>query len=311
MTCVIDNPPRPKSKETYPFPEEIDRAIRVVTDAFVRLYGKAGKEAARALRKIPVYWVRGYARGGSAGAVAVDYPGKQRFKTVPPMPLFVEISDKNKSVGQRVEVLIHEFCHVLAMAAAPEEGSGHGPTWGSLMKASGYAPRTTLKENPSPSSAAVSMYRSFQGFEPRKIGEFSSGFSIPTIAALAGPALNVMYRSDKNNPTTGKPERGPIDYIHDHEKGVNVYRCDRAAGRGDTAVPGFICDCTELVKLGDCLGFTYDSGDGAIEASPTHPMPELYTIPSGRALLVIQSKRKVLALIWGGKLGVEARGIVY
>lgn len=175
-----------------------------------------------------------------------------------------------------------------------------------------YIKRMMAKKNPAVSNAAVSMFRRFQGFEPRKIGEFSHGFSIPTHATLAGPAFNVMYRSDKNNPSTGKPERGPIDYIHDHDDGVNVYRCDRSAGRPDTAVPGWICDVEELVKLGDCLGFTYedDSGD-AIEASPTHPMPELYTIPSGRALLVIQSKRKVLALIWGGKLGVEARGIVY
>lgn len=155
------------------------------------------------------------------------------------------------------------------------------------------------------------MYERFQGHEPRKIAAFSKAFRIPTIVTLAGPALNVMYRSDKNDPSTGKEVRAPIDYIHDHEEGVNVYRTDRSTGRGNKAVPGWICDVDSLVLLGDCLGFTYDTDEGAIEAEPTRPLPELYTIPSGRALLVIQSKRTVLALIWGGRLGVEARGIVY
>jgi hypothetical protein len=164
----------------------------------------------------------------------------------------------------------------------------------------------------SASRAAVSMYERFQGHEPRKVGAFSSSFKIPAHATLAGPAFNVMYRSDKNDPSTGKPVKKPIDYIHDHEKGVNAYRCDRSAGRGDVTVPAFIRDVDSLVLLGDCLGFTYEDENGdAIEAAPTNPMPELYTIPSGRALVVVQSKRTVLALIWGGKLGVEARGIVY
>jgi hypothetical protein len=175
-----------------------------------------------------------------------------------------------------------------------------------------YIKRMTAKNNPAVSNSAVEMYRSFQGFEPRKIGAFSFGFYIPDHATLVGPALNVMYRSDKNDPSTGKPVKKPIDYIHDHEDGVSVYRCDRAAEGGQVTVPSFIKSVDSLVLLGDCLGFTYEDENGdAIEASPTNPLPELYTIPSGRALLVVQSKAKVLALIFGGRLGVEARGIVY
>jgi hypothetical protein len=68
-----------------------------------------------------------------------------------------------------------------------------------------------------------------------------------------------------------------------------------------------------LTLLGQCLGFAYydPESDQEIEAKVTQPFPELYSIPSGKALLVIQSKRTVLALIWGGRLGVEARGIVH
>jgi len=39
-------------------------------------------------------------------------------------------------------------------------------------------------------------------------------------------------------------------------------------------------------------------------------LPELYTIPAGTALLVVEDKRHVAAIIWGGALGVECRGIV-
>lgn len=170
----------------------------------------------------------------------------------------------------------------------------------------------SLRKNPAAPRAAIEMYARFQGHEPRKLGRFFSGFKIPLAVSYAGPAFNVMYRSDKNDPSTGKPVKKPIDYIHDHEKGVNVYRCDGKAGPADVAVPAFIRDVDALVLLGDCLGFTYEDENGdAIEAAPTNPIPELYTIPSGKALVVVQSKRKVLALIWGGKLGVEARGIVY
>ena len=76
-------------------------------------------------------------------------------------------------------------------------------------------------------------------------------------------------------------------------------------------MPARIRNAETLTALGlCCLGFSYDSGDGVVEAKVTKPYPELYTIPSGHALIVVQAKRKVLALIWGGKLRVERRGIV-
>lgn len=158
---------------------------------------------------------------------------------------------------------------------------------------------------------AIDMYTRFNGHEPLDIGEFKPSFFIPDRAVLAGPAVNVMYRSKKNDPSTGAQVKRAIDYIHDHEKGVNVYRTDRSLRGPERAVPQWISRAKELVLLGQCLGFCYSDGEEEIEASPTQPYPELYTIPSGRALLVIQSKQRVLALIWGGRLGVEARGIVH
>lgn len=153
------------------------------------------------------------------------------------------------------------------------------------------------------------MYYDFHQYEPRKIGAFSRGFRIPRAAGLAGDAVHVMYRSGKKDPVTLEKPKRPLDYIHEHDAGVKVYRTD--LDENARRVPSFITDVKELVLLGECLGFAYDDGEVEIDAQVRSPFPELYTIPSGKALLVIQDKRDVLALIWGGRLGVEPRGIVH
>ena len=158
---------------------------------------------------------------------------------------------------------------------------------------------------------AVHLYKEFHQFEPRKIGPFPKSFTVPHQAVCVGEALEVLYRSDKLNPTTHEDE-GMIDYIHEHDPGVRAYRTDQGADGPVRQVPKFIWGSKELVLLGSCLGYAYlDSEGDEIEAKVRTPYPELYSIPSGRALLVVQDKKKVLALIWGGRLGVEDRGIVY
>lgn len=163
-----------------------------------------------------------------------------------------------------------------------------------------------------PSDKALGLYKKFWKLDPRRVGAFGSGFRIPKRAHLAGEAVHVMYRSGKCDPLTyQKPER-PIDYIHEHDKGVRVYRCDSEATGPLVDVPQFITSVTELVLLGQNLGFCYhDDTDTDIEALPRRPYPELYSIPSGKALLVVQDKIDVVALIWGGRLDVEGRGIVH
>ncbi len=158
---------------------------------------------------------------------------------------------------------------------------------------------------------AVTKYRAFHQQDPRKVGEFHRDLVIPDVAMCVGDAVNVLYRSDKLNPTTGEDE-GWIDYIHDHGAGVKMYRTDRTAEGVMRTVPAMLVRATELYWLGDCLGFEYkEEITKKVEAKGTKPLPELYAIPSGRALLVIQGKRRLMAMIWGGKLGVEPRGIVH
>jgi hypothetical protein len=161
-------------------------------------------------------------------------------------------------------------------------------------------------------SSAIKKYIEFHQHEPRKVG-FAKALSIPSHVICVGEAKNVLYRSDKLNPGTGEDE-GEIDYIHDHSRGVHVYRCDRGAVGTEVAVPAFLRNARDIVKLGDCLGFEYEDADGDIvqvQGNTKGGLPELYTIANGKALLVIQSKRTIMTLIWGGKLGVERRGIVH
>lgn len=157
---------------------------------------------------------------------------------------------------------------------------------------------------------ALKQYEDFHKYDAKNVGEFPSSFSIPESALLAGRAEHVLYRSSKYDPVTYEKPKKPIDYIHEHKDGVKVYRCDRGFNGPERTVPKYICEAEVLVKLGKCLGFAYEDENGDIVEAECTGNIDLYAIPSGKALLVIENKKKVLALIWGGKLRVEPRGIV-
>lgn len=171
----------------------------------------------------------------------------------------------------------------------------------------------SLKLNPSASGnpdreEAVEMYKQFWRLEPKSIGEFDPSFKIPERVSMAGSAIWITYRSGKKDPETLKKPKREVDYIHHFDPGVQLYSVGGSAGE---SVPGWLREVTSLTLLGTCLGWEMKSGDKKREAKATKPMPELYTIPSGRALLVIQDKREILAIFYGGDLGVEGRGIVH
>jgi hypothetical protein len=162
-------------------------------------------------------------------------------------------------------------------------------------------------------SRAITKYVQFHQHDPKKVATFAREIVIPATASWVGKAKNVLYRSDKLNPSTGIDE-GWIDYIHDHDAGVNTYRFDRgsAAVGVERTVPATHRNADELVWLGQCLGFDYIDHDGGVQvAKGTRPLPDLFCSPSGRCLYIIQSKRTLIAMVWGGKLGVEPRGIVH
>lgn len=158
------------------------------------------------------------------------------------------------------------------------------------------------------SRKAEKLYEEFHKYGPREIGQFPTSFSIPEEAVFVGPALYVLYRSAKCDPLTYAKPSKPINYIHEHKQGVKVYIIGSDEGV-ERRVPKYIHSVDTLTLLGKCLGFGYtDLDDCEVEATCTSS--ELYSIPSGKALLVIEKKKKVTAMIWGGALNVEPRGIV-
>lgn len=166
---------------------------------------------------------------------------------------------------------------------------------------------------------AVEKFVEFHRFDPRKTALMPE-LVIPAKLRRAGDAVHVLYRSDKVDPATLKKPRKPVNYIHEHNAGVHVYLpgtgADVSIHRSLEAVRDAKSSTTKvgaLVELGKCLGFAYTDArypdDGPVEAESVAPLPELFCTPDGKVLVVIQSKRQVLAAMWGGALGVFARGI--
>jgi hypothetical protein len=157
--------------------------------------------------------------------------------------------------------------------------------------------------------AAVDKYEEFHRLEPTKVAEFE--ITIPAQVKRLGDGVHVLYESGKKDPETLRKPKKPLSYIHEHDMGVCVYVPDGGDGEADFDVPEFIAKAQALVVLGKCLGFAYkDEYGDEHKAEGTDPLPDLCCTVDGRALLVVQSRREILALIWGGALGVEARGIV-
>jgi hypothetical protein len=171
------------------------------------------------------------------------------------------------------------------------------------------------KRNPSsPSSRAIEKFTEFHDFEPRETGTIP-GLKIPSTVKIAGDAVHVMYRSDKWH--QGRSD----DYIHEHDGGVKVGRTGNCSGPSRT-VPAEIQRVSTLVRIGRCLGVAYADDDGNVVEMRPDGSVQLYCSPNGRALFVVDGVRvkngratftrpKVEMILWGGRLGVEDRGIVH
>lgn len=162
---------------------------------------------------------------------------------------------------------------------------------------------------------AIAKYKEFHRYDPLQIRNFPASFHIPERAYRAGPAKFVTYRSGKVDPETLKKPGHPVNYIHEHDSGVVCYLTSDRDIRdpdGDAVdVPRKFIEIPALTRLGYCLGFCFeDEAEGMPqEVEGRDPLPDLYTTPDGKCLLVIQSRKTVLAMMWGGALGVFARGI--
>lgn len=174
--------------------------------------------------------------------------------------------------------------------------------------------RSKLRRNPEASSRAVDKFVEFHEFEPRETGTIPN-LKIPSSVKMAGDAVHVMYRSDKWH------EGRSDDYIHEHDRGVKVGRVGNCSG-SLRAVPAEIQKVTTLVRIGRCLGVAYADRDGNVVEMRPDGSVQLYCSPNGRALFVVDGVRvrngratfdrpRLEMILWGGRLGVEDRGIVH
>jgi hypothetical protein len=168
-----------------------------------------------------------------------------------------------------------------------------------------------MKRNiPVEAEHAVEKFREFHRYDPQQIVVGPSDFQIPERVYRAGPGVHVCYQSSKVDPETLRRPRQPVDYIHEFDAGVVCYLASDHDTEGDeVSVPDEFRRVPALTRLGICLGFCFQDAGAPIEVESRRPMPELYTVPDGHCLLVVQSRKTVLAMMWGGALGVFARGI--
>lgn len=155
---------------------------------------------------------------------------------------------------------------------------------------------------PPRANRAIKMFEGFHEYDWKKIEGFGR-LQIPRTVFIAGRCKWVTYSSNKWN-------KGTYEYIHtiDSYPRVVVGLVHDDTGR-TRAVPRSIRDNNQvLVRIGRALGYAFvDDGE---EIETRTPRCEWFFSPSSRALFCIESKRKLLAIIWGGKLNVEDRGIV-
>lgn len=178
---------------------------------------------------------------------------------------------------------------------------------------------------------AAERFETFTKREAETLHAFAPTLKIPASIAHVGEAVSVSYASNKwsgntqnyihhndchcghereahENGELGEGD-GPCNWLcgcRRFKSNVKMYLTGR--GRG-TAVPPWIQRVTTLTLLGRCLDFSYiDHKRNVVDRKA--PGCQLFCIPSGKALLIIEDKKRLVAMIWGGKLDVLDVGIV-
>jgi hypothetical protein len=151
---------------------------------------------------------------------------------------------------------------------------------------------------------AEDIFTQFHARDPKNVGKFP--FEVPSSIYHVGPCQWVTYRSDKWND-------GTHDYVHEITSFPRVKCClvklEGLSGNR-IAVPKKIQGTQTLTQIGlKSLGIGFVDDDGQ-EMEISTPNSAWYWSSKGKALLCVQKKRRLVAIIWGGKLDVEPRGIV-
>lgn len=154
------------------------------------------------------------------------------------------------------------------------------------------------RENPAECEVAgpvLDLYETFHGTEPRSVT--AQRVWVPGDLALLGPCLDVGYGIvDRSSNKSGR-------YVHDHKNAVKVYRRAKAGERvAKSYAPGRFP--TDLVVLGQGIGFTYQGASGDRVEVPGTTGKRLCTNSKGN-MLVCVDKGGVKYVIRGGKMRVS------
>jgi len=123
-------------------------------------------------------------------------------------------------------------------------------------------------------------YNKFHKVGPDKVIERSKTW-VPGDLVLLGRGVDVGYGIvDHASSKDGR-------YVHDFGRGVKVYRRARAGERADVTWRNFP---SELMMLGDCIGFTYEDDEDVKHEVSGSTRKKLATNSAGRMLVIVGPK---------------------
>lgn len=149
---------------------------------------------------------------------------------------------------------------------------------------------------------AVRLFEDFHQYEPKDARPLPASVVVPEFVELVGACTYVTYRSDKWND-------GTHDYVHDIESFPRV-KVGKVSRGGTYRLPARISDAATLVALNKrALGFGYEEQSGEL-VDATARNCQWFWHPGGKALLLIQDRKRLKVVIWGGKLDWKPQGLV-
>lgn len=163
-------------------------------------------------------------------------------------------------------------------------------------------------DSPGDFRRAMSKLEEFHQRAPKKHWK-NTHTSIPRTVVVVGEMLVIRYSSDKWG------EDRAQKYFHEHDGGVKcglVEDTRRNPPDGEVVeVPQRIRGVQTLTFLGRFLDGEYVTPEGK-HGRIAGSKASWWCSPDGHALFVVDNDTdEVLAVVWGGDLGVEARGIVH
>lgn len=150
---------------------------------------------------------------------------------------------------------------------------------------------------------AVDTFEGFNDYEIRGYERFAKEIRVPARLPFVGPCKWVTYRSNKWND-------GTHDYIHTIESFPSVRLCVPGEDFDEVSVPARVRNATTLAQIGTQAlgaGFENDAGESELRVPRGS---QWYWSPSAKALYLIAKRERLVAVLWGGRLDVEPRGIV-